>query len=142
MFGLHGLPPGRRAAAVAMLGVMAVGSIAMWLVVPVGWIWVASQLQHGSQPGLGPYVLVLFAVPTTMVVIAKGLGALDRAYARYTHSETTTRVRPPWLRSMRGDRDEHAPPSVLSVMMVGSVSLAVLCLLVWFFGFAGSSLPR
>ena len=142
MFGLSTLSPGRRLVAVSMLVLMAVGSIAMWLGAPIGWIYVASQLQHGTQPSLGPYVLVLVAVPITMVLIARGLSALNRAYSRYLGTETTTRVRLPWMRSMRDDRDAHSPRTVLDVIMVGSVTLALLCMAVWFFAFAGSSLPK
>lgn len=142
MFGLSSLPPRRRPGAIAMLALMAIGSIAMWLGAPIGWIFVASRLQHGTQPSLGPYVLVIVAVPATMVVIARGLGALNRRYTRYIGADTDTRVRLPWMRSMRDARDVHAPRTVLDVMMVGSVTIALLCMAVWFFAFAGSSLPK
>jgi hypothetical protein len=33
---------------------MGVGSIAMWLVAPVGLVYLASQPQDSSQPSLGP----------------------------------------------------------------------------------------
>ncbi len=125
-----------------MLALMAFGSIAMWLGAPIGWIYVASQLQHGSTPSLGPYLLVLVAVPLTMIVIARGLSALNRRYTRYIGADTDARVRLPWMRSMRDDRDARAPRTVLDVIMVGSVALAVLCMAIWFFVFAGSSLPK
>ena len=51
------------------------------------------------------------------------------------------RVRAPWHRSMRGDEDSRPPRSVLDVVMVISVSIAVTAMAIWFFFFAGSSLP-
>jgi hypothetical protein len=42
---------------------------------------------------------------------------------------------------MRGERGSGHPRTVLDVVMVFSVSLALLCFAVWFFVFAGSSLP-
>ncbi len=51
------------------------------------------------------------------------------------------RVRMPWHRSMRGEDDSRAPRSVLDVVMVISVSGALLVFAGWFFFFAGSPLP-
>jgi hypothetical protein len=42
---------------------------------------------------------------------------------------------------MRGERDSGRQSTVLDVVMVWSVAFALLCLAVWFFVFAGSSLP-
>jgi hypothetical protein len=50
-------------------------------------------------------------------------------------------VQAPWHRSLRGDRAPARARSVLDVVMVCSVGLAVVCFAVWFFLFAGSSLP-
>ena len=120
---------------------MAVGSIAMWLVVPVAWIYLASQMVSSSQPTLGPYVMIIVAIPLSMVVIGKGLSALNRAYGRVTGTTPQVRVQLPWNKSMRGERESGHPRTVLDVVMVTSVSLALLLMAVWFFFFAGSSLP-
>ena len=45
------------------------------------------------------------------------------------------------MRSMRDGRDSGRGTTVLDVVMVWSVALALLCFGVWFFAFAGSSLP-
>jgi hypothetical protein len=49
----------RRLLAALLIGLMAVGSVVLWIGVPVGWLYVASQLTESSQPAMGPYVLVL-----------------------------------------------------------------------------------
>ena len=42
---------------------------------------------------------------------------------------------------MRGEDDSRPPRSVLDVVMVISVSIAVVLMAFWFFFLAGSSLP-
>ncbi len=42
---------------------------------------------------------------------------------------------------MRGERESGRERTVLDSVMVVSVGLALLCFGVWFFAFAGSSLP-
>lgn len=127
--------------ALLLIVLMALGSIAMWLAVPVFWLWLASRLQEGSQPSLGPYLLVLVGVPLTMVVIAKLLSRLNAAYGRVTGEPPRVRMQMPWNKSMRGERDSGTQATVLDVVMLVSVSVALVAFAIWFFGFAGSSLP-
>jgi hypothetical protein len=136
------LPHGPRRLVMGLLiALMAVGSISMWLVVPVGWVYLASQLQEGSNPSLGPYLLVLFGIPISMVIIGKLLGAADRLYARVRGNPTHVRAQLPWMKSMRGERGSGRQRTVLDTVMVLSVSLALVAFGIWFFVFAGSSLP-
>jgi hypothetical protein len=132
---------GRRLAAVGLIALMAIGSIVLWLGIPVGWLYLVSRLVKSSQPSMGPYVLVLVGIPASMVVVGKLLSRLDRAYGQLTETTPTVRMRNPWMRSLRGERDTHRPRTVLDVVMVWSVTLALLFFAVWFFVFAGSSLP-
>ncbi|UTI66801.1 hypothetical protein NBH00_11475 [Paraconexibacter antarcticus] len=136
MLGTH-----NRLLAVALIAVMAVGSILMWLGIPFGWIYVVSQSQKSTQPSMGPYVLLLVAIPASMMVVGKLLGSLNRYYGRVTRTTPEVRVTLPWHRSMRGERDAGHPRTVLDVVMVVSVALAMIVFGVWFFLFAGSSLP-
>ena len=131
----------RRLVATLLIGLMAVGSVLLWIGVPVGWLYLASQLTDSSQPTMGPYVLVLVGIPATMIVVGKALAALDRTYGRVTGTASRTRGQLPWHRSLRGDREPARGRSVLDVVMVCSVALALVCFAVWFFLFAGSSLP-
>jgi hypothetical protein len=132
---------GRRALAAVLIVLMAIGSILLWLGIPVGWLYLVSRLVRSSQPSMGPYVLLLVGIPASMVVVGKGLSRLNRAYGSLMGTAPTTRVRSSWMKSMRGERDSGRPRSVLDVVMVWSVALALLCFGVWFFAFAGSSLP-
>ena len=126
-----------------LIALMAVGSVTLWLGIPIGWLWIGSQVQAGSQsPGFTPYMLVLAGIVISIAVMAKLLAILNRAYKRVAgDDDAVVRVRMPWHRSMRGDDDHRPPRSVLDVVMVISVSCAMLAFGVWFFFFAGSSLP-
>jgi hypothetical protein len=76
-----------------------------------------------------------------MVVVGKLLSTLNRAYSAITGRSSTVRVTPPWRRSLRAERSSGHQATVLDVVMIISVSLALTAFGVWFFAFAGSSLP-
>jgi hypothetical protein len=121
--------------------VMALGSIAMWVALPVGLVWIASQLTDSTQPSMGPYLLILFGLPIGMTLIGKGLGKLDRIYAS-AGGEVPQRYRPGWTRSMRGERESGRKWSILDRVMFVSVVLCLIAMAIWFFGgYAGSPLP-
>lgn len=125
-----------RVSTVVLIALMAVGSISLWLGIPVAWIYLASRLVDSSQPTMGPYVMVLVGIPVSMVVVGKLLSKLNRVYGRVTHTTPSVRVRAPWMRSMRDGRDVGQPRTILDVVMVISVSLALTCFGIWFFLFA------
>jgi hypothetical protein len=127
---------GTRLTASLLVLLMAIGSVFLWLGIPFGWIYLASQMVKSSQPTLGPYVMVLLGIPVTMVIVGKALSKLNRLYGEVTGTTPDIIVRAPWLRSMRGEREERHPRTILDVVMVLSVGLALLCLGVWFFFFA------
>lgn len=126
--------------ALLLVLLMAIGSIVMWIGVPLGLIYAASQLAGSSRPSAGPYVLILVGLPIGMALVAKLLGWLDRLHGRLTgrHEE---RHRATWLRSLRAERTSTTRGGVLDRVMIVSVVLALVAFGIWFFGFAGSSLP-
>ncbi|HEY8584042.1 MAG TPA: hypothetical protein VIL49_13895 [Capillimicrobium sp.] len=130
-----------KPAALVLILLMALGSVAMWIVVPVFWIWLAGKMQEGTQPSLGPYLLILFGIPITMFVVAKLLSQLNSAYGRVTGQPPRVRMQMPWNKSMRGERDSGTQATVLDIVMLISVSIALVAFGIWFFLFAGSSLP-
>jgi hypothetical protein len=125
----------------ALIVLMAAGSVILWIGIPVGWLYLASQLVNSSQPTFGPYILILVGIPITMVVFGKLLFTLDRVFERVTGRESVTEFRAPWLKSMRAERSSGRRMTVLEGVMVFSVSLALFAFGVWFVVFAGSSLP-
>ena len=131
-----------RVAKVGLIALMGLGSVLLWLGVPIGWLWIGSQVQSGTQStGFAPYMLVLAGIVVSVVAVAKLLAILNRTYRRVSGDDGTVRVRMPWHRSMRGEDDSRAPRSVLDVVMVISVTSAMVVFAVWFLFFAGSPLP-
>jgi hypothetical protein len=127
--------------AIFLVLLMAAGSIVMWIGVPVGLIYLASQLADTPDPSVGPYLVVLLGLPIGMAVVGKLLGVLDRAHGRLTGTLEDKPQRATWLRSMRGERGSTRRGGVLDTVMIVSVGVALAAGAVWFFGFAGSSLP-
>jgi hypothetical protein len=128
--------------AIVLVLLMVVGSVVMWVGLPLGLIWLASALTDSSQPSMGPYLLILIGLPVGMFAIGKALGALDRAHGRITGRLDDGPQRAAWLQSMRDERTTHRRRrSVLDTVMIVSVALAILVGAIWFVAFAGSPLP-
>jgi len=127
--------------AVFLVFLMAIGSIVMWLGVPLGLIYLASKLADSPNPSVGPYLVVLLGLPIGMAAIGKLLGHLDRAYSRLTRAAAEGPRRATWLKSMSAERGSTRRAGVLDKVMVVSVAFALVVFAIWFFGFAGSSLP-
>jgi hypothetical protein len=66
-------------------------------------------------------------------------------YDQLSGHEPGARESSPWLRSLSGEREEDVRRkhgiSGIERVVIGAVVLAVLAFEVWFFFFAGSSLP-
>src|SRR5918999_1017879 len=90
-------------AAVALVAVMALGSVVMWLGVPLGLVYLASKLADTPNPSMGPYLLIILGLPIGMALVGKGLGWLNRLHIQVTGTEVDE-YRPGWTRSMRGER--------------------------------------
>jgi len=124
-----------------LIALMAIGSVVMWIGVPVGLIYLASRLADSSEPSMGPYVLILVGLVVGMMAVGKLLGALDRYHGRVTGLDDGKPQQAAWMKSMRGDRERKRRRSVLDSVMMISVGVALLLFGIWFFAFAGSSLP-
>jgi len=127
--------------ALVLVLLMAIGSIVMWIGIPLALIYAASQLADTSAPSFGPYLLVFIGLPVGMAVMAKLLGWLDRVHQSYTRTADSRRQQAPWMRSMRGERGSTRKRGVLDTVMIVSVAVALVGFGIWFFVFAGSSLP-
>ena len=127
--------------AILLVLLMGVGSVVMWLGIPLALVYAASQLADTSAPTLGPYLLVFIGLPIGMAIMAKLLGYLDRVHQVYTRTNDDRPVQAPWMRSMRGERGSTRTRGVLDTVMIVSVIAALVLFGLWFFVLAGSSLP-
>jgi hypothetical protein len=123
----------------SLIALMALGSVAMWVLNPLLWLWLTSHLQSSAgQAQMGPYVLLLAGVVLTAVALAKGLAMLNRRYGRLLGREPVVRIIMPWRRSLRdarhggGEYGARAAVGVLDVVMVVSVLAALVAFAVWY----------
>jgi hypothetical protein len=130
----------KSSAAVVLIVCMTIASFVMWAGIPLGWLYLGSQLVDSSQPSMGPYMLVAVGILVSVILDAMLLSRLNRRYQRVTGSDGAVQVRLPWLRSMRGERDSGLQTTVLDVILVSTVAFAGLAAFVWFIVFAGSPL--
>ena len=142
--GARGLSLGllfRKPVALILVLLMALGSVFLWLGIPVAWIYGVSQMVDTTQPQLGPYLAIIVGVPVSMFLFGRLLYRMNQAYERVTGQTSEVRVQMPWHRSMRGERDTGRRTTVLEFVMIVSVGLSLVVFGIWFFFFAGSSLP-
>jgi hypothetical protein len=131
----------RPIAAVALMVLMVVGSVAIWTLIPISGLWVASQLSDSpAQTGVLPLLAAVVGIPAAMVFAGNLLARVERLHMRLIGTAAPqARVAPAWRRSLGDSRS--VPLTLLDRIMVGSALVAVIAAAVWFFAFAGSSLP-
>jgi uncharacterized membrane protein YbhN (UPF0104 family) len=108
-------------ASVALVLLMVIGCLLLWIGIPLGWLWIGSQVQ--SSASLGAALMVtMVGIVVSITVVVMVLGRLNRV-----HAELLER------------RNRPARSSALEVILVSSAGLAVVGFGIWFFGFAGAS---
>lgn len=108
------------ASAVLVVVIMVVASVVLWGAVPLGWLWIGSQIQGNTQ-NLGLAILVMMGgVLVSVVLLAIGLAWLNRLHVR--------------LLEARGIERQY---NVLEAVMIVSALVVVVGFSVWFFGFEG-----
>ena len=124
-------------------------SINAWTGAPLLAVWVGSRFEGwvgGSGTGGGTSMRAVFVVIVALalleVALVVALTRLSAAYDELTGRPHAARRTSPWLRSMRGEREEFAREregiSGVERVVVFSVVAAALALEIWFFFFAGS----
>jgi nitrogen fixation-related uncharacterized protein len=138
---------GARLKKIGLVVASALVTINIWTGAPLFSVWVGSKLQESSTNlSMGAVFAVIGILAALVALLAWLLGNINAAYDDLTRRPHKHRQTSPWLRSMRGERDrdvrEQAGISPIERMVVISVVLAALAFEVWFFFFAGSSLPN
>ncbi|MEA2391880.1 MAG: hypothetical protein QOK31_1989 [Solirubrobacteraceae bacterium] len=113
----------RGSSAFVLLLIMFCGSLMLWIGIPVGWLWVGSQVQ-GSTGSVGAAIAaMLVGVVATVLAAIPVLGWLSNRYRA--------------IRVARGLEDTGH--FALEVVLVTSAGVAITGFSVWFFAFSGSS---
>ena len=134
--------PLRGMTASAIFVLMLLGALALWTAIPVGWIWIGSQVASTQFPAEGPYAIVAVGIVLTILFDAWLIGRLNALYVHVTGTNRLTPMRPSWLKSMRDTGGPAGTTSVVEAVMMGSVLLACAVFAAWFFLLAGSPLPN
>jgi hypothetical protein len=122
-------------AAIVLLLLMAAGSILLWLVAPIGWIWVAAQTATPARPTLGPLLIIALALPVSEYLIVLVLRRLDRMFSAATGlTPDNRRMAVPWMKGMTEEGRRHRRTTALDIVMLISVSAAaVVAGVLWLF---------
>jgi hypothetical protein len=122
-------------------------SINLWTGAPLFAVWVGSKVQ-GNPENLS--MTAVFSVILVLAVLVFFLGWaltwLNAKYDEVSGRPAAARQTSPWLRSMRDERGEEVKRKygiggVERVVVICAVA-GVLAFEIWFFFFAGSSLPN
>lgn len=132
----------RGLVASAIFALMLLAALALWTAIPVGWIYIGSKVATTQFPAEGPYAVVAIGIVVTIVLDAWLLGRLNALYMRVTGTNRLAPMRPSWLKSMRDSGAAAGTTTVVEAVLMGSVMLAGLVLVAWFFLLAGSPLPN
>jgi uncharacterized membrane protein YbhN (UPF0104 family) len=108
-------------ASAALVMLMVVGCLVLWIGVPIGWLWIGSQVQGSASLGTA-LMVTMVGIVVTITLLVFVLGWLNRR-----HAELNER------------RHRPTRSSALEVILVSSAGLAVVGFVVWFFLFAGAS---
>ncbi len=138
----HGISPVRGLAASFVFIIMLLTALALWTAIPVGWIWIGSQVATTQFPAEGPYAVVAVGIIVTIILDAWLIGRLNALYMNITGTNRLAPMRPTWLKSMRDTGGNTGTTTVVEAVMMGSVLLAGLVFVGWFFLLAGSPLPN
>ena len=126
-----------------LVALMLIGAFSLWTLVPLGWLWIGSQIVGTQEPRLWAYFVVLVGIVVSVIVIAKILAALNRRYLSIRGDEDyrPTKIPLPWLESMRDERHSQRA-TTLDLVLVSSAVMAGIAMLIWFLGFSGSPVPE
>ena len=135
---------GHPAQRILLVSASALCAINIWTGAPLLAVWVGSQAAAGSRLSMGAVGVVIIVLAVSCLLLTMALSWLSARYDEVTGRPAAARRTSPWLRSMRGEREETARKrhgiSPVERVVVIAVVLGVLAFEVWFFFFAGSSI--
>jgi hypothetical protein len=108
--------------AALVVSMMFLGSLALWVGVPLAWLWVGSYVQAETDSVGYALLAMMLGMAGTIAVLISCLSWLNRRHLA--------------LLASRGRTVGGA--TALERVLVASAALALVVFVVWFFGFSGS----
>lgn len=123
----------------------ALATTAAWTGAPLFAVWVGSRAQGSAQASMKSILVVIGVLAVAELVLLMVLTRLSQRYDRITERRPPTRRPPPWMSSMRGERqvDIRMQDGITGAERTVAICCVVALLVfeAWFFFFSGSSLP-
>lgn len=137
----------RRMKKLALLTATALVTVNLWTGFPLFAVWVGSKVQGNfGSPSMTAVATVVAVFAVLVFAGALALAWLNARYDELTGRRPPPRQVYPWLQSIRGERQSEIRRergvSTSEKVVVGVVVAAFIALEIWFFFFAGSSLPN
>jgi hypothetical protein len=125
-----------------LIVLMLIGAFSLWTLIPLGWLWIGSQVVGTQEPRLWAYLLVLAGIVISVIVVAKLLSLLNGRFLAIHGGEADyrTKIPLPWLESMRDERHSQRA-TALDMVLVASAVMAAIALFIWFVVLSESPLP-
>ncbi len=131
---------------IALAAGMTITGLNLWTGAPLLGLWAGSQVARHQGLTMGAVFVFIAAMGGSMFVLFRVLKWLDVRYGEVIGRKQGTRQPLPWLKSTSGERypvkRPREPLTALERVLVLVVVVAIGSFEVWFFFFAGSSLPR
>ena len=113
----------RTGESAVLLVMMFAGALALWIGVPLLWLWIGSRVQEATNSVGAAMGLMLFGAVATIVLVVPVLARMNEVYER--------------AREARGLENYGQVP--LESILVATATVAVVLFCIWFFFLAGTS---
>ena len=107
--------------ALLVVSMMIIGSLVLWAGVPLGWLWIGSQVQAETGSVGSAIAVMLAGVVVSVLLLARLLLSLSRWHEH--------------LRERSGKGPAQTP--LLEMVLVVTAAVAVVAFGIWFFIFTG-----
>lgn len=120
-----------------------VASVAIGFGVPLGWVWIGSQLQSDSGASTLSWtvaMVILFGIIFTYVALLYA-ASWAMGYLESRNESSSTPARSPWMRGMTETRSRQGALAGIERVFVVTTLLVTVAFWLWFAFLAGSPIP-
>jgi hypothetical protein len=137
-------PPAHRVKRTLLVLGSLLASMNIWTGAPLLAVWVGSHAAGKSQVSMGAILVVVVVLVVLEIVLVWILSQLNHAYEQLSPRPEAVRRTSPWLRSMRGEREDFETQrrslGAMERILIVAVALGVGVFELWFFFLSGSSI--